>query len=139
MHWASAASDIEDLERAIGAVAERVNVAMQGEPIDLAVLFVSPHFASQFPEAVSLLQQHLTATHVLGCSAGGVIGDGREIEHRPGISLVTANLPDVAITPIRLDQTLLPGPDSSPGAWQEALAVDANPVPHFVLLADPFS
>jgi small ligand-binding sensory domain FIST len=139
MRWASAASDITDLHAAIAAVSHQVTVAMQGDTIDLAVLFVSPHFAAQYAAASTLLQRHIAAVHVLGCSAGGVIGDGREIEQRPGVALVVAHLPDVEITPFRMDQTLLPNADSRPGAWHEAIGIGPQPAPHFLLLADPFS
>jgi small ligand-binding sensory domain FIST len=76
---------------------------------------------------------------MLGCSAGAVIGGGREIENQPAVTISAALLPDVSIQPFHIEQEDLPDPDSSPRAWQEAVGIDPTNEPHFVLLVDPFS
>jgi small ligand-binding sensory domain FIST len=76
---------------------------------------------------------------LIGCTAGGVIGGGREIEQRPGLSLTAASLPGVAITPLAIEGSYLPDLDAGPRAWHDTLGVATEPTPHFVLLAEPFS
>jgi small ligand-binding sensory domain FIST len=48
-------------------------------------------------------------------------------------------LPGVTATPFALSSEDLPDLDTGPRAWHEALGVATDPVPHFILLADPFS
>lgn len=139
MKWASAASDEANLERALRRVVSVVRAGLEGCRPDLLVAFVSVHHAAQFERVPRLLAEELPGALLLGCSAGGVIGGGREIEQRPGVSLSAAFLPGVAITPLRLDNEALPSPHAEPVAWQRLLAVAPASGPHFVLLPDPFT
>ena len=139
MKWASASSDEANLERALRRVASVVRAGLEGCRPDLLVAFVSAHHAAQFERVPKLLAEELPGALLLGCSAGGVIGGGREIEQRPGVSLSAAFLPGVTITPLRLDNDGLPSPHADAGAWQRLLGVDPASAPHFVLLPDPFT
>ena len=139
MRWASAVSDAPRLDLALAEVASAVAAAMQDAPVDLAVLFVSHHFAAVYEEAATRFGDLLPRGALLGCSAGGVIGGGHEIEHRPAIALSVAHLPDVRIVPFALDAGSLPDPDAAPSAWHTALGVPPEPRPDLVVLADPFS
>ncbi len=139
MRWSSAVSDEPILERAVASVAGEVLAGMDGVPIDLAVVFVSHHFAKRYGDVAALLREAAPHRTLLGCTAGGVIGGGREVEQRSGLSLTAAALPDVAVTPLALEASFLPDADAGPGAWHQAIGVPPEPTPHFVLLADPFS
>jgi small ligand-binding sensory domain FIST len=139
MKWASAASDEADLERALRRTASVVQAGLEGCRPDLLVAFVSAHHAAQFERVPKLLAEQLPGAVLLGCSAGGVIGGGREIEQRPGVSLSAAYLPGVVITRLRLDNDALPNPHAEPATWQRLLAVAPASGPHFVLLPDPFT
>ena len=139
MKWASAVSDDDSLERALRRVASVVRAGLEGCRPDLVVAFVSAHHAAHFERVPRLLAEELPGGLLLGCSAGGVIGGGREIEQRPGVSLSAAFLPGVTITPLRLDNDALPSPHASAAAWARLLGVDASQAPQFVLLPDPFT
>jgi small ligand-binding sensory domain FIST len=139
MKWASAASEDANLERALQRTAGVVRAGLEGARPDLLLVFVSAQHAAQFERVPRLIAAALPGALVLGCSAGGVIGGGREIEQRPGLSLSAAQLPGVTITPLRLDNDALPGPHAGPLAWQRLLGVDPAGSPHFVLLPDPFT
>lgn len=139
VRWSSAVSDEPILEDAVASVARDVLAGMGGEPIDLAVLFVSHHFAKRYAEVAALVREAAPHGTLVGCTAGGVIGGGREVEQRSGLSLTAASLPSVAITPLALEASFLPDADAGPGAWHEAIGVAPEPTPHFVILADPFS
>ena len=139
MRWASAVSDEPSLEAAVTACAERVTTGLEGASPDLAVVFVSPHFAADYKRVPDLLRERLGPALLLGCSAGGVIGGGHEVEHRPGLSLTAGSLPGVDIRPMRADDARLPDPDAGPHKWEELTGVSRNAGPQFVLLADPFS
>ena len=75
----------------------------------------------------------------MGCSGGGVIGAGREVEHRPGFAMTAAHLPDVYLAPFHITDKDLPDGDASPEAWETLVKTSADREPHFILLADPFS
>ena len=139
MKWASAASDDGDLRQAITRAASGLRAQLGGCQPDLLVAFVSPHHAEAFDRVPALLADAVPGALLLGCSGGGVIGGGHEIEQRPGLSLTAAFLPGVTITPLRLANDALPNAAAEPGAWTRYLGVDPASAPHFVLLPDPFS
>jgi small ligand-binding sensory domain FIST len=139
VRWSSSVSDHSQLEAGLDQVVERVRDGLQALPADLAVLFVSRHHAARFEALPDLLQRRLPHRVLLGCSAGGVIGGGHEVEERPGLALTAAHLPDVDLRPVRLSGDDLPDADAPPAAWHAALGAAPDPVPHFVLLADPFT
>jgi small ligand-binding sensory domain FIST len=139
MLWASALSEQADTRRAAQEAASEVAARLGAAPPDVAFVFFSGHHRANAVEIVEAIAETLLPRHWIGCSAGGIIGDGREIEERPGFSITAARLPDASARTFRLDETDLPDPDAPPRAWEAALGVAAAERPHFVVLADPFS
>ena len=139
MKWASTVSDQETLEGAMEECVSSIRREMGENTPDLAVIFLSSHFSSQCEDVPRVLRDKLGPKVILGCSAGGVIGGGREVENRPGFSLTVAHLPDVELYPFHLDGDDVPDMDAGPDAWEEALNVTAEDDPRFVLLVDPLS
>ena len=137
MRWASAVTEGPRLEEGVAEVTAAVRRALGAAPVDLALVFVSPHVAARYTELPARIGDALACRVLVGCSAGGVIGGGHEVEQRPGLSLTAATLPDVHIETFALEADVLPDADAPPSAWRAALDVSARP--HFVLLADPFS
>jgi small ligand-binding sensory domain FIST len=139
MRWASAVSDERDFETAVAAAAAAVRRDLPGAPADLVVAFVSTAFASDASWLADQLRAALPHRMLLGCTAEGVIGGGREVEQRPALALTAAHLPNVAVTPFVLAPDALPDEDAPPAAWHAALDVRPDPAPEFIILADPFS
>ncbi|RPJ43984.1 MAG: hypothetical protein EHM19_07545, partial [Candidatus Latescibacterota bacterium] len=139
MRWGSAGSDAPEMDDAIERVSEDLRAKLEDGPIDLVVAFVSHHFADRYLEFPSLLSRALPHRVLVGCSAGGVIGGGREIERRPGISVTAARLPEVDIRPVHVEGSDLPDLDDRPGTWVELLETPQEPAPHFLVFAEPFS
>jgi small ligand-binding sensory domain FIST len=139
MRWASAISEDPNLDAAVASMTHEVLGRMNGLPIHLAALFVSHHFGSRYVDLHEVLRKSLPHERLIGCSAGGVIGAGHEIEDRPGISLTVAHLPGVSILPFSLDASRLPDDDESPKAWHRAVRIEPEPVSAFILVADPFT
>ena len=138
MKWASAVSDQQNLQGAMDDCVSSIRREMGDAPLDLAIAFLSAHFSAEYEEASAMIQDQLGAKLFFGCSAGGVIGGGQEIENRPGFSLTVAHLPDVEFSPFHLQGDELPDMDASPNAWEDALNVSAENDPPFLLLVDPF-
>jgi small ligand-binding sensory domain FIST len=139
MKWASGASDASSLEEAVRTACDGVRSGLGGDAADLAFVFVSAHHADRFLEVPSLVDRSLRVGLVTGCSAGGVIGAGHEIENRPGLSVTAATLPGVAIHPFHLESGELPASTAPAKRWEGLLGVAATTRPGFVVLADPFS
>ena len=139
MKWSSSVSEEFGVRDAIAEVVGNVQANLGGDPPDLAVIFVSPHHAPDFDLVTSSVQERLGAKTLIGCSGGGVIGGGHEVEDRTGFSLTAASLPGVDILPFALQDERLPDPDAGPSTWEAFVGIAAEKDPHFVLLADPFS
>ncbi|MEM7066611.1 MAG: FIST N-terminal domain-containing protein [Cyanobacteria bacterium P01_B01_bin.77] len=143
MKWASAVSTHPSLELALREVIERVLTQLEAAP-NLAIIFISSAFASEYSRVLPLLQGPLGGAHIIGCSGSGVIGntsDGHpiEVEETAGISLTVAHLPDVHIQGFHLSIEELPDLDSPPSEWTEIIGVTPADNPHFLLMADPFA
>ena len=139
MKWASAISDQQLLAKAIEECTAKVAKDLGDAKPDLAVAFVSPHFRAEYDQVPELVRDSLGPVCVLGCSGGGIIGNGLEIEQRPAVSVTAANLPDVAVTEFHLGSSNLPDLDAGPQSWEKMVKVEASQEPQFVIVADPFS
>ncbi len=147
MKWASAlaGNDLPGKRKYGGArhllaeCAESINFQLGDAEPDLVVGFVSADFMDEFDEISALVKKQLRAKHFIGCSAGGLIGGGFEVEKEKGIAITAAVLPDVEIKLFHLEDSDLPDLDSAPSAWEKAVGVENVAEPHFILLPDPFS
>lgn len=139
MKWASVLSEQSSLESAVAECSARLQEKFGADPIDLAFLFVSPHFASGFARLPEMFLKRAPIKTFIGCSAAGIIGAGHEVEQRPALSLTAGRLPGVEMKVFHLNDQDLPDMDAGPRAWEKALGVEARADPQFVLLADPFS
>src|ERR687897_997187 len=138
MKWATTISRKTSFEEAVLECAEGASRRLGPGPVSLALAFVTPHFANYYPRLYELVSSYLGPGTFLGCSGGGVIGGGEEIERAPAVTLVAAQLPDVRLTPFHVTDPL-PDLDGPPDAWERLVGVRVHEEPQFVLLADPFS
>lgn len=85
-----------DAARAAGA-------ALGGEPADVAVVFATgAHLAD--PEAtITAVQEELDPPALIGCGAGGVLGDGHEVEDGTAIAVWAASLDGGVATPFHAE------------------------------------
>ncbi len=105
-----------------------------GESVDLALLFASSSYALDYHDLIPEVQRVTGARIVVGCSGGGIIGPGREIENEPAISLQLFSLPGADLRTVRLTQADI----ADNGASVPGLpAVDE--VNAWLLFADPFT
>src|SRR5262249_34931697 len=126
VRWSSAASAAPRLAAAVDEAAAMVRARLGGAAPGPVAAFGAPPPAPEYRLLPSLVHETLGGGHLVGCSAGGVIGGGKELEEQPGLSLTAAVLPDVTITPFHLEEPRTP-----------PLAHDATP--SFVLIPDPYT
>ena len=139
MKWTSALSEQPVLDDAIAECAVAIKTSVEDEALDLAIVFISPHYEDSYERVAGLMAENLGARHVFGCSGGGVIGNGQEVEQRAGVSITAAVLPNVDIKPFHLQVHRLPDLDAGPDKWETMIGVPADRDPHFVMVADPYS
>ncbi len=138
IQFASATAQGRDIGETTRTIAESILNQIGHLPIDLLIVFLSPHFARGSAFVTDNLRDALHPRVMLGCTAEGVIGRADEFEHQAAISVIAAHLPHVEILPFALN----------PEDWGDMLEVrmpfeEALGAPHntqlFILLADPFS
>jgi small ligand-binding sensory domain FIST len=137
MRWASEVSVEPSLDAAIGAACNAVCDRLGTAAADIVVVFVSERHRGHFDRVPDLVAKRFASGLLLGCSAGGVIGGGKEVEHQAAVSVTAALLPGVELTPLRLEPNTQAG-ESGVGVAETVTRVGAGD-PHFVLLPDPFS
>lgn len=139
MRWASAVDTDSSLDSAVERAAETVFLGLGRQEPDLIIAFVSAEHAPRFDAVCELLRKEFESAFLFGCCAGGVIGGGREIEDRAGLSLTGALLPGVKLKGTHLDAAQVPPVYADARLWEDTLRMTANQLPSFLMLADPFS
>ncbi|MBI3804500.1 MAG: FIST C-terminal domain-containing protein [Nitrospirae bacterium] len=139
MQWASSLSQDRDVQSASKRLVQQIHAQIGKDPVDLAFLFTSSHFQHDDESILETITGSLQCRTLIGCSGGGIIGGGKEVEHRPAMALTVARLPGVEMTPFHLDSSDLPDLDASPKKWESCFGIAADRQPHFILFADPFS
>jgi len=136
MRWVSAISDSDDSPEAFDALCTSLSERLEGQRPDLLFLFSSPDHAAEWDELPSRLLERVGGRALVGCSGGGIIGAGREIEQRPALAVAAAVLPEVTITTLHVEASQLP---ETSGAWHDRLGFGPEEEPCFVLMPDPFA
>jgi small ligand-binding sensory domain FIST len=143
MKWVTAFSTRPSLESAVGEVVETAVQALS-TPADLALVFISASFASEYSRLMPLLRERLSVQHLIGCGGGGIIGSNpnvaetQEVEGETALSLTLASLPGVDVQSFHIMPEELPDLDGPPDRWVELIGVPPQDNPHFILLSDPY-
>ena len=139
MKWASVVSRESNIELAVEESIAAVSQELEKADVDLAIVFISGEHTPHYDRIPAMVQKKLNTKVFIGCSAGGVIGGGQEVEHAPGFALTVAHLPGINLCPVHLEEADLPSPDAGPEAWERMMHIAPIEVPAFIVLADPFS
>ena len=140
MRWESSLSRENDLDAALDECAAAIGASL-GAPdaADFAAVFASPRFNRQASALAAGAAARFPNAALIGCSAAGVIGSGREEEDQAALSVTAGVLPDVTISTFHVRAEDLPSPDAPPDAWSAVVGAPLDADPHFVVLAEPFS
>ena len=137
--FSSALSRNKDWRQAARETAAKAKADLTGRSCDAALFFMSePYQDMDAAELSSLLSKELGAPALLGCNASGVIGQDREIEMEPALSLLAMSLPGVKISPFSLSETEIASL-SSGADLVKLLDIYPTDKPSFLCLADPMS
>lgn len=126
-----------DSEAALTYALSGVLRQLDGVSPDLVVVFLTPHFEDDFEEIRGRLTESFGDAVLVGVTAEGVIGEDREHERIPAMSLWAGSLPGAELTPFYLDQADLEV-TSEAESWHRLLAVSPDSKPTFLMFVDPF-
>src|SRR5215469_15235783 len=138
MPFAAALSTAPEAPRALDEVCGPVRDRLGGGA-DLAVVFFSAQHAGDAERIARAVRERLAPRCLLGCVAETVIGNGREVEEGPALSLWAARWArPVTLTPFHLVlERTADGP--SVMGRPDALAGPGSPGGAALLLGDPFT
>ena len=97
MKWVSAISAKATVEGCVEEAVASVRKQLDGLEAHLIVVFVSPHFQEKYALIPLLIRERIVSGVLIGCSGGGIIGGGREVEQSPALSVTVAHMPGVTI------------------------------------------
>jgi len=130
----------EDSIAAGRAAAERARIALEqagGTGCDLAIAFFSSHHVATSLELAKSIRDTIKPRHLLGVSSHGVIAGATEVEGAPGVAVLAASMPNVAIRGFTADE-LLSTYDSPDGLDNlEAAIGTGDPLRGVLLFSDP--
>jgi small ligand-binding sensory domain FIST len=133
MRIAAALSNDPDTLKAARLAVDRALDEL-GEAPSLVFAFHSPHHLGRIEEAAAEIIPPIGDAALLGCTTQAVIGDGREVEEGPALSVWAAALPGVRIEPFSL--TVEDGPEGPAVLGMPLLGPESRAI---ILLGDPFS
>jgi small ligand-binding sensory domain FIST len=138
MPFAAALSTDSHTLKAMDAVCQKVKSQINA-PLDLAVVFFSPHHVDEIGLAIEKVPQRLQANCLIGCMGESIIGNDQEIESSPAMSLWGAkwNRP-VQIEPFHLVLERTPDGFSLMG-WPDGLINAESEQSAVMLLGEPSS
>ena len=144
MKWASVLSRSQnangaDWQELANLAVNQVKENLGSAKPDLVLAFVAAQLSEHFSDIASKFFSDLKPKALIGCSAGGLIGGGLEVEQEAGIVLCAAVMPQVNLKSFYIDDKQLPDLDAGPSAWEELVGVKSGDEPSFILLPDPFT
>jgi small ligand-binding sensory domain FIST len=119
------------------AALERALVQVEGNPVDVALLFASGEYIEHYPEMLQIVRRATGATILLGCSGEGVIGPRVEMEQAPALSLLTLSLPGATLRSVRFTEEMVRS-CHTPQQWHVALELPPDDLNAWLIFADPF-
>ncbi len=137
MRFASSLTTTPDLSLAVAELASQFDASLDSRAADLVIAFAPGEWLSD-PKLAEALAAAFPRATVVGCSAAGVIGKGREVEDRAALSLTVASLPDVRVRSFHVETSDLPAEGDLAG-WRALAGVPTDEQPHFLLFCDPFT
>ncbi len=121
--FAASLQTVEDTSAAIREACQAAQSTLQAQA-HLAVVFFSPHHLPQAEAIAATIVRETGCTAILGCNGESIIGDRREMEDVPGLSLWLAHLPGTHLHAFHLryqrseDGGRIEGwPDDLPPSW----------------------
>jgi small ligand-binding sensory domain FIST len=132
-HW-SGEFDEAGLQR----WAEELRARLPGGNVSLGLVFMTPRFFPHAAQVLEILRVHARIPLLAGCSSGGLIAGGEEIEADAGIVLGLYSLPGAKLSGLHFTQAQLADADENI-TWQALTGVNAETCNGWLAFVDPFN
>ncbi len=137
MEFASALSEETDTQQALNEVITTSDEQLNA-PADLAMVFISSHHGPDFSNITRSIREQLDIDHLIGCTGESIVGNGKELEQQPAISLWLGHLPNVSITTTHLQFKSSPDQETFTGL-PDPISEESSEETTMFLLGDPFT
>ena len=138
MRFGAAVSDQKNPFAALEETLEKVANQLQGDLPDVVFLFASILYRADWKDILKQIREPLGNPLLVGCTAGGVLAEDRELEATPAFALAAAHLPRVKVHPFKVTPEDL-SEEREPGYWIEKIGASPSQEPVGILLPEPFS
>jgi small ligand-binding sensory domain FIST len=138
MRFAAALSGADRFDTAFDEVLDDLEAQLDGARPDLLTLFVGSAHHSDYVRLHRMLREVHPAATVIGCSAGGTLAAGQELEEGAGLAIGAAHLPGVEARAFHIEPGRVPVPEAS-GLWRDTLGTSPGASPTILLLPEPFT
>jgi len=140
VRWAGALSRQRELGPAVDEVLAGLREGLGGgSRPQLVLAFAASYDGRDLERLPALLHPWLGDGLLVCCNAGGVAGQGQELEDGPALSLLAGVMQGVQLSALHLDQASLPAVMASRDHWWQLTGVRPEDEPSFTILADPYS
>ncbi len=119
--YASAFCQAYDYKGAVEEVCSKLRADLDGKSPDLLIAFVASPMHPPFDDVLPKILHELDPKVVVGCSAFGVIGAGKEYEEGPGLSILASRCDVSGMHPFFFDDTDARGENVSPDSLIEVV------------------
>ncbi|MBI5850370.1 MAG: FIST C-terminal domain-containing protein [Planctomycetes bacterium] len=137
MQFRTALSTARDPDAACDEAIASLRAAFGEASPDLVLAFATPKLGD-LDRIPARLAAAFPSSAIAGCSGGGVIGAGHEIEETAGLTVLAGRLPRCKVEVRVLQQQDLPDPDAPPGAWHALFATPHDRIRGLLVLPDPW-
>jgi small ligand-binding sensory domain FIST len=134
VHIATGLSTTPDARSGALEAASAAARGLGGRPCDLAILFASGAHLATPEETLAAVHEMLSPMTLVGCGAGGVISDAREVENGTAVSVWAASLGDGEVLPFHATVE-----EIEEGSGALSGLPDLDGAAGAILLADPFT
>ncbi len=136
MRFSSTISTATDLAAACAEAAQKA-MAELSTAADIGFVFVSAEYGA-LDRVPDYLADVLGDTRLFGCSGGGVLAAGKEVEGKRAVSITLASLPGAVVHMRHIEDDMLPGPDAAPSEWREAVG-GTDDIVGMIVIPEPMS
>ena len=138
MQFASGLSTHRDPDDAVADALAQADLDSLGSA-HMAFAFASPAYGPALGRIPQLLAERTGCANVAGCTGGGILASGQEVESAAGVAVLIGHLPDADALIRHVTAADLPCPDAPPDAWARALYLPGDEsLTGFLLFTDPF-
>ncbi len=125
----------------VAEMCDIIHAQLDGTSPDLAFVFASSPKYAKFENVLPDLHRKLGPELLVGCSGSGVIGNGRELESGPGLSVLAATCDTNKMYPFVFSDKQACGKDATPESLAEAIGVDPEEYENglMLILIDPLT